>query len=138
MSNTHVSGSCLCGSVQYEIKGDANRFYHCHCQRCRKTTGSGHASNILVTPESSLSWKQGEELLKTFKVPDAERFYNCFCSNCGSPLPRVVPQLGGIVIPAGTLNDEPPIKPQARIFWKSRTSWSCSGDNLPTFDEYMP
>jgi len=138
MPNTNVTGSCLCGSIQYEIEGDANRFYHCHCQRCRKTTGTGHASNILVTPENSLSWKQGEELLKIFKVPDAERFYNCFCSNCGSPLPRVVPQLGGIVIPAGTLDDEPPIKPQARIFWSSRAQWSCSDESFPVFDEYMP
>lgn len=138
MPDINVSGSCLCGSVQYEIHGEAKRFYHCHCQRCRKTTGTGHASNVLVTPESSLSWTKGEALLERFKVPDAERFYNCFCSNCGSPMPRVVPQLGAIVIPAGTLNDEPPIKPQARIFWGSRSEWSCSGDDLPVFDEIMP
>ncbi len=138
MPDTNVSGSCLCGSVQYQINGDAKRFYHCHCQRCRKTTGTGHASNILVTPESSLTWIKGEELLKNYKVPEAERFYNCFCSSCGSPMPRVVPQLGGIVIPAGTLNDEPPIKPQARIYWDSRVQWSCSGDNLPVYDETMP
>lgn len=138
MPDTNVSGSCLCGSVHYEIRGDARRFYHCHCQRCRKTTGTGHATNILVTPESSLSWKKGEELLKRYKVPDAERFYNCFCSSCGSPMPRVVPQLGGIVIPAGTLNDDPPIKPQARIFWGSRAEWSCSGDELPVYAETMP
>lgn len=138
MPDTNINGSCLCGSVQYEIKGDAKRFYHCHCQRCRKTTGTGHASNILVTPESSLSWSKGEELLKRYKVPEAERFFNCFCSNCGSPMPRVVPQLSGIVIPAGTLNGDPPIKPQARIFWGSRVSWSCSGDDLPVFDETMP
>ena len=138
MTETEVTGSCLCGSVQYEIKGKAKRFYHCHCQRCRKTTGTGHASNILVTPESLLTWTKGEDLLKRFKVPEAERFFNCFCSNCGSPMPRVVTQLDGIVIPVGTLNDEPPINPQARIFWNSRAGWSCSGDDLPVFDEYMP
>lgn len=138
MPDTNITGSCLCGSVQYEINGDAKRFYHCHCQRCRKTTGTGHATNILVTPESSLTWIEGEEFLKRFKVPEAERFFNCFCSNCGSPMPRVVPQLGGIIIPAGTLNDDPPIKPQAHIFWDSRAEWSCSGDGLPVFDEYMP
>lgn len=138
MPDTNLSGSCLCGSVRYEIKGDTKRFYHCHCQRCRKTTGTGHASNILVTPESSLTWTAGESLLKRYKVPEAERFYNCFCSNCGSPMPRVVPQLNGTVIPAGTLNGEPPIRPQARIFWGSRVEWSCSDDGLPVFDETMP
>lgn len=136
MQNLHLTGSCLCGSVQYEIHGEADRFYHCHCQRCRKTTGTGHASNLLAKPESSLTWISGEDLLRRYKVPEAERFYNCFCSQCGSPMPRLVPQLAGVLIPAGSLNEELPIIPQARIFWDSRVAWSCSGDDLPVYAEY--
>jgi len=138
MANTNLGGSCLCGSVRYEISGEAQRFYHCHCQRCRKTTGSGHASNLLVAPENCLTWVAGEELLKRYKVPEAERFFNCFCSQCGSPMPRVVPQLEGVIIPAGTLDGEPPIQPGSRIFWDSRAQWSCSDDGLPVFPEYPP
>ena len=138
MPEAKLDGSCLCGAVQYKISGEAQRFYHCHCRRCRKTTGSGHATNILVTPESSLSWKTGEELLRRYKVPEAERFYNCFCSQCGSPMPRVVPELHAVIIPAGTLNAEPPIQPQARIFWDSRAEWSCAAGGLPVFAEYPP
>jgi hypothetical protein len=136
MENTNIGGSCLCGSVRYEISGEAQRFYHCHCQRCRKATGTGHASNLFVIPESCLTWVVGEELLKRYKVPDAERFYNCFCSQCGSPMPRVVPELEGVLIPAGTLDAEPPIQPGARIFWDSRAQWSCSNDGIPMFPEY--
>ena len=138
MPDANLTGSCLCGSVQYEISGAAQRFYHCHCRRCRKTTGTGHASNLLVTPLGSLTWRAGEELLRRYKVPEAERFYNCFCARCGSPLPRVVPELDGVLIPAGTLDAEPPLKPQARIFQDSRAEWSCSGDGIPVFPEYPP
>jgi len=138
MTHVLLTGSCLCGSVQYEINGEAQRFYHCHCQRCRKTTGTGHASNLLVTPEGSLSWKSGEALLRRYKVPEAERFYNCFCSQCGSPMPRVVPELGAVVIPAGTLNEEPPIQPGARIFLDSKVQWSCTDDDLPAYAGYPP
>jgi len=138
MVNVSLTGSCLCGSVRYEIEGEAQRFYHCHCLRCRKTTGTGHASNMLVTPLASLTWKSGEELLRSYKVPEAERFYNCFCSQCGSPMPRVVPELSGVIIPAGTLNEEPPIVPGARIFQGSRAQWSCAGDDLPVYQEYPP
>ena len=136
MEKSKLGGSCLCGSVRYEINGEAQRFYHCHCQRCRKATGSGHASNLFVMPESCLTWVAGEELLKRYKVPEAERFYNCFCSQCGSPMPRVVPELEGVVIPAGTLDGEPPIQPGARIFQDSRAFWSCSDDRIPVFPEY--
>ena len=39
MGDIALSGSCLCGSVAYELQGDARRFYHCHCERCRKASG---------------------------------------------------------------------------------------------------
>ena len=136
MSDTKLTGSCLCGSVEYELSGEAVAFYHCHCRRCRKATGTGHASNLRVTPETCLTWTSGEQLLKRYKVPEAERFYNCFCSNCGSPMPRVVPEIGAVLVPAGTLNSEAPIKPQARIFWDSRVDWSCSGDDIPVYAQY--
>ncbi len=136
MTEIDIQGSCLCGAVRYRLQGEVQRFYHCHCQRCRKTTGSAHASNILVTPLASLTWLGGEQLLGRYKVPEAERFYNCFCTRCGSPLPRVVPELQGVLVPAGTLDAEPPVRPGGRIFWDSRADWSCSGDDLPVYPEY--
>lgn len=138
MQDVNLTGSCLCGGVEYEINGKAGPFYHCHCQRCRKTTGTGHASNLRVEPQNCLTWTKGEDLLSRYKVPEAERFYNCFCSQCGSPMPRVVPELDCVIIPAGTLNEEPPVQPDARIFEDSRANWSCAGDELPVYAEYPP
>ena len=137
MSQVTVKGSCLCGSVQYEVSGKAQRFYHCHCSRCRKSTGTGHGSNLLITPHTGIAWLQGEVLLSRYKVPEAERFFNCFCQQCGSPMPRVVPELDGVLIPAGSLDSDSPLPVQARIFWGSRAEWSCV-DDLPVFAEYPP
>lgn len=135
MTQTILSGGCLCGAVQYSIRGEATRFYHCHCRRCRKASGTGHASNILVQP-AEVSWPQGGEALGRFKLPEAERFSTCFCKHCGSPLPRVIPELNLAVIPAGSLDSPPPLRPQARIFWDSRAEWSCAAGDLPVFAEY--
>lgn len=128
-------GSCLCGSVRYELSGEIKRFYHCHCQRCRKATGTGHASNIMVNVES-FHWLTGEALLRRYKVPEAERFYAHFCSQCGSAMPREVPELGVMVIPAGSLDHDVAASPEARIFWDSRVSWSCHDDGIDTYPEY--
>ena len=130
-------GSCLCGSVQYEISGEPQRFYHCHCRRCRKASGTGHASNLLVKADG-IKWTRGEELVRTYKVPEAKRFARWFCSVCGGPLPRFTQGTGFVVIPAGSLDSEPPIRPQARIFWDSRADWSCSDDGIPVYPEYPP
>ena len=136
MSKIKFSGSCLCGSVQYEIEGDFERFSHCHCQRCRKATGTGHASNILVSPLSSLRWISGESLLMRYKVPQAKRFHNCFCAQCGSPMPRELSQLDAVLIPAGSIDSQLAKVPQNRIFWDSRASWSCPAGDLPVYSEY--
>ena len=135
MTSPTFRGSCLCGAVQYEISGEPTKFYHCHCQRCRKATGTGHASNLLVKP-GSIKWLKGEELIKGYKVPEAIRFTNRFCSVCGGRVPRYAKEIDTIVIPAGSLDGDPTIRPQARIFWDSRADWSCSDDGLPTYSEY--
>lgn len=137
MSQTTLKGSCLCGAVRYEATGDAKRFFHCHCSRCRKATGTGHASNLFLQP-GTLRWLAGEEWIRSFKVPEAKRFTNNFCSTCGSRLPRQAKDSDIVVIPCGSLDDESPIKPQARIFSGSRAAWSCAGDALPDYPEYAP
>jgi hypothetical protein len=129
-----VSGSCLCGGVRYTVSGEAQRFYHCHCSRCRKVSGTGHASNLFV--QGTLTWNSGEELIRTFKLPEAARFANSFCEVCGSRMPRFIEKVGMVFIPAGSLEDEPDIRPQARIFLDSRANWSCDEAALPGFEQY--
>ena len=81
-----VQGSCLCGSVRFELLGKINGFYFCHCMRCRRSTGSAHSSNIFTDPEN-IRWLSGQELIKRYELPEAERFAKQFCIECGSPSP---------------------------------------------------
>lgn len=135
MASGEFSGSCLCGSIAYRIEGDVTNFFHCHCGRCRKASGTGHASNLIVNYRSQ-QWTRGEELLGRFDVPGAQRFHTVFCSACGSPLPRVSAERKVAVIPAGSLDRSPDITPTGRIFQDSRSPWSCSGDGLPAWERY--
>ncbi len=133
MTQTKLKGGCLCGAVKFEVSGDAKRFVHCHCSRCRKATGTGHASNLFLQP-GALRWLDGDERIRSYKVPEAKRFTNVFCDTCGSRLPRQAAD--AVIIPAGSLDDEPPIRPDARIFYDSRAAWSCGGDAIPVHAEY--
>jgi hypothetical protein len=135
MSEHSYAGACLCGAVSYEIVGSARSFFHCHCGRCRKASGTGHASNVILKP-SSTAWTSGEESIRRYKVPEAERFGTVFCSICGSPLPRISPDGSYAVIPAGSLDVEPAIEPTDRIFWESRSSWSCDAGTVPAWPTY--
>jgi len=137
MTDVTLQGSCLCGAVKYEVVGKATRFYHCHCSRCRKATGTGHASNLFLQP-GTLSWLGGQELVTSFKVPQAVRFANTFCKTCGGRLPRQAAGSDLVMIPAGSLDDEAPIRPQAVIFAGSRAGWSCVDAEMPAYSQYPP
>jgi hypothetical protein len=137
MSKSTLKGSCLCGAVKYEVTGEPKRFYHCHCSRCRKATGTGHASNLFLQP-AALQWLSGEAKVIAFKVPEAMRFTNTFCATCGGRLPRQAKDSDVVMIPAGSLDDVAPIQPQARIFSDSRASWSCTDDEITVYPEYPP
>ena len=88
-----------------------------------------------MKPET-VDWIAGKELLKTFKVPDAKRFATVFCGVCGSLMPRIAPDLSIAVIPAGTLDSDPGLRPQGRIFQDSKAPWSCDNSDLACHETY--
>lgn len=82
-----VAGSCLCGKVAYEVRTSFSHFVHCHCSRCRKSSGGSHATNAVVAPEA-FRWTRGEAEIMRFDLPEASSFATAFCRHCGSPLPH--------------------------------------------------
>jgi hypothetical protein len=133
---TKLHGSCLCGKVRFELTEAPTKFYSCHCRRCRKITGSSNAANLFA-PSGSIRWVQGEESITSF-VLSSETFFNAaFCSGCGSPVPRHARSGDFMIIPAGCLDDEPPLAPQRTIFWNDRASWfepACRAQRFANYD----
>jgi hypothetical protein len=127
------SGSCLCKAVTFEIKGEFKGFYLCHCSRCRKDTGSAHAAN-LFSKTAELQWKSGEAHVKPFAIPDT-RFTKAFCDQCGSPVP-VVQENVRLVVPAGCLDCDVGLVPDAHIFMGSKADWDHDLTNVATFEEF--
>lgn len=117
MSN---QGSCLRGAVTFEIEGDFERFFICHCSYCRKDTGSAFASN-LFTETSKLKWLAGRELVKSFTLAST-RHIKSFCSVCGSALPSIL-EGSMCMVPAGCIDGAVSTKPEAHIFMDSQANW---------------
>ena len=125
-----MQGGCVCGEVEYEITPPFRVFQYCHCSRCRKFTGSAHASNIFV-PVEQFRWIKGEDSVGRYEHPEAKYWATCFCKNCGSSLPWLVQGGGNVVVPAGTLDDDPEIEPQQNIFWEDKATWYTPVCDLP-------
>ena len=123
-----TAGSCLCGGVTFRIHGDFAGFFLCHCGRCRKGTGSAHAAN-LFSPAGAIDWLSGADLVRTYRVPET-RHARSFCMACGAAVPRVEPD-GSLVVPAGSLDDPLPLRPDAHIFCADRADWDERLEEVP-------
>lgn len=132
-----MKGSCMCGAVRFDVQPPLKLFQYCHCSRCRKTSGSVHSANLFVAPEQ-LQWLQGEDMLTRFEPPAAKYYATTFCKRCGSSLPWLVQGGRSLVIPAGSLDEEPELLPQQNIFCGSRPQWSRPYSDLPENDTLPP
>lgn len=129
MNTTHHTGSCLCGKIRFEITGGFESFYLCHCERCRKDTGSAHASNLFST-SSKIEWVSGLESVQVFNLPTT-RHVRSFCLVCGSALPSLQMDGGLLVVPAGSLDTDVEMRPNAHIFCSSRANWDAGLEDVP-------
>jgi hypothetical protein len=126
----HV-GSCLCGTVRFEVHGDFDRFFLCHCEYCQKDTGSAHAAN-LFSHSAKLVWLSGAEAVTSFTLPGT-RHNKSFCTLCGSALPNT--QIAGLlVVPAGCLDTKITMLPTAHIFSSSKAVWDEGLGEVPKFE----
>lgn len=131
MSNTHA-GSCLCGAVRYEVDGEFERFYLCHCQHCRKDTGSAHAANLFAS-QATLRWIAGADRVTFFKLPSS-RHSRSFCAICGSALPSIVGEEKLVCVPAGSLDTVIAVRPDAHIFMSSKAHWDDRLETIAKLD----
>ncbi|HTO40137.1 MAG TPA: GFA family protein [Rhizomicrobium sp.] len=129
MSQTTI-GACLCGAVSFQISGAFERFFLCHCTRCRKGTGSAHAAN-LFSSTAVLTWLSGRDSIKAYRVPGTHH-EKSFCTQCGSALPCIQGAL--LVVPAGSLECAIDIRPNAHICFASRAQWDTHLEDIPKID----
>lgn len=134
MTGEKIKGSCLCGDVTYQFVGPTKVFQYCHCTRCQKITGSAHASNIIIDP-AQFEWLTGEEQVGRYEEPGAKYFASSFCKKCGSTLPWKTQSGTAHIVPAGTLDDDPKIKPIHNIYYSDKACWYEDINSLVKYDE---
>ena len=75
------TGSCLCGAVKYEVRGPLRNVLACHCEQCRKQTGTYMSATAAKDKDFTITESRG---LKWYRSSDKAR--RGFCGECGSVL----------------------------------------------------
>ena len=131
------SGGCLCGAVRYTCDGEPAMAGHCHCEDCRRSSGSGHSSHLAV-PAGTVKMT-GEVRGYDRPAESGNMVTRAFCPVCGAPLfsrNAAMPDL--IFLRASSLDDLEVFQPQMHVFTARAASWDGPGGGLPAFDRMPP
>ena len=128
-----VQGTCLCGEVRYEIDGPLGTMSHCHCSMCRKHHGTPFATTVSASI-ASFRWIAGERSVVLYR--SSPYGMRSFCRTCGSVTPLLDEEMGLALCPAGSLQGEPDVRPQAHVFVGSKAVWHTITDDLPQHSEF--
>ena len=123
------TGSCLCGSVNYKSNSDPLVIQNCHCDQCRKATGSVYLTNLFIKEEN---FEITGEVNNYTHLSDAgNNMTKYFCPKCGSQVfGKNSGRTGIITIRAGTVNEKDIIKPIRNLFLKSKVPSTPIDSNL--------
>ena len=124
-----IRGSCLCGSVRYEVHGSLGRVSHCHCSMCRKAHGAAFATYGRVGSGDFVLVSGADDIASYQSSPEVTR---TFCKRCGSALQFITTKRpGSFSVALGTLDDDPGVQASLHIFVGSKAPWFDITDDLP-------
>jgi len=130
------SGGCLCGSVRYKVSSDPSFVLNCHCEDCRRSTGSVYGTNVFVDEDKVQI--TGEVSLYVHTADSGNEMTKRFCPNCGTLLfCNSSGRQNSVSIRAGTIDQFDLIKPQMNVFVGKKIESTPINDSLPR-SEGMP
>lgn len=127
---SNATGSCLCGSVRYDVDGELRPVIYCHCEQCRKTSGHYVAAtackrrNLNILADNELRWFQSSAA--------AERG---FCQRCGSSLFWKPKEGDYVSIMAGSLARPTSLTASSHIYVHMASDYYAISDGLPQYED---
>jgi len=130
-----IEGSCLCGRVRFRLAVRPQFINHCHCSLCRKASGAGFGTFVHADGRQ-FAWLSGEGAIQAYESSPGN--FRPFCRVCGSRVPVLEDEGREVIIPAGTLDTDPALRPIVHFHVASKAPWSVLADGLPQFAGVPP
>ncbi len=124
-----MNGSCLCGRITFVVAGEPLGVNYCHCQQCRKASGTAFATNAGFAREQFTVLSGADDIQGFESSPGKQRH---FCRHCGSPLYSSSTRSPEVIyLRVGSLDDDAAIRPDVHIHVDSKAAWYTICDSLP-------
>ena len=132
MASRIEAGSCFCGAIAAEMRGEP--FWTCydHDDDCRRAIGSPlnvwvgyRPDQVRFTRGTPKSFSKTKGILRTF------------CRDCGTSISYRDEGLPDeLYVTIGFLANPDRFQPQAHAYWRMKLPWVALADDLPRLDSY--
>ncbi|MGB1234773.1 MAG: GFA family protein [Planktomarina sp.] len=121
-----LRGQCLCGVSTFTLTGPHNWVGHCHCDSCRKATGSAFVTWI---GQPNGAWAFTGQAPSTFQ--SSEKVTRGFCGTCGTPLfYKSIAYPDETHFYAALIDNPDNVTPTEVYFTAEKVSWIVIPDHL--------
>ena len=125
-------GGCACGAVRFALSEAPVAVVACHCNFCKRRTGSAYGLSVLCNSAGVKEFK-GDTRKFSRKGDSGQSVHYEFCPTCGSTIRWRVDVLPGRVAFAGGAFDEfhtLDLKPASEMYTNLALAWTKLGCGL--------
>lgn len=126
------TGRCICGEVSYAAVGQPTVVAQCHCEECRRLSGTGHSVGAMYPAEAVTV----TGILRTFRYEskNGSEVTKASCASCGSPIFGSNTRLPGyLTLTLGTMDVDAGLQVEVVIFEADKRHWDQLGQDVTTF-----
>ncbi|MCV0425707.1 MAG: GFA family protein [Roseibium sp.] len=129
----NYTGKCLCGEVTYIAEGQPDIVAQCHCEECRRLSGTGHTVGAMFNSDAvSITGKLSEF---NYLSDRGSKVTKAFCATCGSPIyGKNTRTPGHLTLTLGTMNGTSELEIEVVIFERDRPHWDRLGEDVVFFE----
>ncbi|SDR47311.1 GFA family protein [Pseudovibrio sp. Tun.PSC04-5.I4] len=127
------TGRCLCGAVTYKVEGEPLVVAQCHCEECRRTSGTGHTVGAMFRADQvEMQGELGEHIYASSKNSQVTK---AFCPKCGSPMfGRNTNAPDHMTLPLGSMDTAEALAVQVVIFNRDKQHWDALPETAAIFE----
>ncbi len=127
------TGKCLCGEITYVANGEPAIVAQCHCEECRRLSGTGHTVGAMFATD--VVAVSGKLSLFCYTSDKDSVVTKAFCGNCGSPIfgknTRIPDHL---TLSLGTMDDATGLDVEVVIFQRDKPYWDRLREKVVSFE----
>lgn len=127
------TGKCLCGAVAYVASGPPVVVAQCHCEECRRLSGTGHTVGAMF-PSKAVALT-GDVSKFNYVSANGSEVTKAFCAGCGSPIYGTNTRSPDhMTVTLGSMDDARGLDIEVVIFTRDRPHWDQLDEAVVTFE----